>query len=408
MSSPVLFEVLSTASRKKIAVATLNRPEVLNGLSLEVCRMLDEQLRQWEFDTSIALVVLKGAGGKAFCAGGDLHSLYRAMQENISGRPWDNLYAREFFEVEYRLDYLIHQYAKPVLCWGDGIVMGGGVGLMMGASHRVVTETTRFAMPEITIGFFPDVGGSWMLERLPGGIGLFLALTGAQLGAADCRYLGLADYYLESGAWPAVQLDLQARAWSSVRDENDIRLDQALRALRPAGQLAAGPLQSRHGLISEQCEGPDFDAICANVAAWADAADPWLATAARTFLHGSPGSARLGFALQQAARGMSLAQVFQMEYTAALECAVMGDFKEGIRALLVDKDKQPRWSPASIAGASSEWVRRFFAAGPPQGSAPPAKYSPLGGQQAEGAAWGRSVLSAWPDTEPHPLADLGN
>src|SRR5690606_4707416 len=142
----------------------------------------------------IALVVLRGAGDKAFCAGGDLHAMYQGMLENRSGDAWQDPHAREFFEVEYRLDYQIHTYRKPILCWGSGIVMGGGVGLMMGASHRVVTDTTRWAMPEINIGLFPDVGGTWMLARLPGGIGRFIALTAAQLGASDCLALGLADY----------------------------------------------------------------------------------------------------------------------------------------------------------------------------------------------------------------------
>ncbi len=376
MTSSVLFEVCPSVGRKKIAIATLNRPQVLNGLSLPMCEALAKQLRQWECDDSIALVVLKGAGEKAFCAGGDLHSLYQSLRDNVSGRPWDNSYARNFFAVEYRLDYQIHTYSKPILCWGSGIVMGGGVGLMMGASHRVVTDSTRFAMPEITIGIFPDVGGSWMLGRLPEGIGIFLALTGAQLGAADCRYLGLADYYLASTAWPEVLQALTTASWSGLRDEDTVLLHQLLRTHGPGESLPPGPLQTCHSLIAEQCAGPDFDAVCANIARWQKADEPWLARAAQTFLRGAPGSARLSFALQKAARRMSLASVFQMEYVAVLQASVMGDFKEGIRALLIDKDKNPIWRPETIAGASNEWVQRFFV--------PP-----------------------WPESVKHPLAGLG-
>lgn len=375
MTQFILYEVLPTASKKFVAVVTLNRPDKLNGLTLEMCRSLDAQLRQWELDDSIALVVLNGTGERAFCAGGDLHSLYRSMEENVSGRPWENRYAREFFAVEYCLDYYIHMYSKPILCWATGFVMGGGVGLMQGASHRVVTETTRWAMPEITIGIFPDVGGTWMLDRLPGGVGRFLAFTGAQLTAADCRYLGLADYYLHHKEWPEVMQEIQAQPWSDVRADNDIRLHQLLRQLEPA-PLAPGPVQLHHFEISATCEGPDFNAICASVARWADSDDPWLARAGQTFVHGSPGSARLSFALQQRAKGLSLARVFQMEYTVALQCTVMGDFKEGVRALLVDKDREPKWHPATVAGASDEWVQRFF-------------------------------VAPWPETEIHPLADLG-
>src|SRR5690606_29627114 len=146
-------------------------------------------------------VMLRGEGDRAFSAGGDLHGLYTAMQCNAAGDPWANTHARRFFEVEYRLDYQIHTYPKPILCWASGIVMGGGVGLMMGGSHRVVTDTTRFAMPEISIGLFPDVGGTWMLARLPGGVGTFLAMTGAQLGAVDCMAFGLADYSVRADGW---------------------------------------------------------------------------------------------------------------------------------------------------------------------------------------------------------------
>jgi len=375
MSTDLLFDTLEAGGGRRIAVATLNRPRTLNGLTLPMCAELDRQLTAWEKDDAVVMVVLRGEGDKAFCAGGDLHSLYASMQEAGPGDAWNNEYARDFFAVEYRLDYHIHRYAKPVLCWGGGIVMGGGVGLMMGASHRVVTETTRFAMPEITIGIFPDVGASWMLERLPAGIGTFLALTGAQLDASDCRHLGLADYCLYSGGWSALAQGLQRTLWLGDRQENDIRLDRLLRSMSLTDMRCPGPLQALYERIAEQCDGPDFEAICAGIEGWQDASNPWLARAAQTFMRGSPGSARLGFTLQKRARGLSLAQVFQMEYTAILQCVAGGDFREGVRALLIDKDKSPRWRPASIAEADSEWVQRFF-------------------------------VPAWPAGVAHPLADL--
>ncbi|RTZ47965.1 enoyl-CoA hydratase/isomerase family protein [Candidimonas sp. SYP-B2681] len=376
MNSPVLFEVLDTASNLKVGVATLNSPETLNGLSLQMCNLLAEQLNLWEKDQSIALVILKGAGDKAFCAGGDLHGLYQAMQENTSGQAWKNAYARKFFDDEYRLDYQIHTYPKPILCWGSGIVMGGGVGLMMGASHRVATDTTRFAMPEISIGLFPDVGGTWMLARLPGGLGLFLALTGAQLGANDCYFLGLADYRLESTQLNELVGAIQSEKWSDVRDDNDIRLRRLLLAHQPQSEWPQGPLQKNYSLIRQCCDGMDFDAICRNILSWADDPDPWLKRAANTFSSGSPGSARLCFALLNRTRLLSLAGAFRQEYIVSLHCGAEGDFQEGIRALLVDKDKRPRWEPATLELATDAWVQRFF-------------------QQP------------WPDSESHPLADLG-
>lgn len=375
MSTSVLFETWPTAGRQNIAVATLNRPASMNGLTLEMCRSLSRQLAEWEADNSIALVILRGAGEKAFCAGGDIRELYDSVLANVGGRPWDNTHARQFFETEYRLDYAIHTCSKPVLCWGSGIVFGGGVGLMMGSSHRVVSETTRFAMPEISIGIFPDVGGTWMLGRLAGGIGMFLALTGAQLGASDCRFLGLADYFIESSKWLNLRHALEEQPWTDARCENDIRLDRVLHELEPGSDALSGPLQGHCALISRACSGPDFDAICENLLKLAGHENAWLQRAAVTFRAGSPGSARLSFELLKRVRKLSLADAFRQEYTAALQCMAMGDFQEGVRALLIDKDKSPRWNPQTLASASNEWVQLFF-------------------------------KPSWPEAMAHPLVDL--
>ncbi|CAM5362363.1 enoyl-CoA hydratase/isomerase family protein [Eoetvoesiella caeni] len=373
MSTSVLFETWPTAGRQNIAVATLNRPASLNGLTLEMCRSLSRQLARWEADSSIALIVLRGSGEKAFCAGGDIRELYSSVLANVGGRPWDNTLARQFFETEYRLDYAIHTCAKPVLCWGSGIVFGGGVGLMMGASHRVVTESTRFAMPEISIGIFPDVGGTWMLGRLADGIGMFLALTGAQLVAGDCRFLGLADYSIDSSKWTQLRHILDEQPWTDARRENDIRLDRALRTFEsdPDGGVLPGPLQNHYTLIKGLCAGPDFDAICENLLSLTEHEDAWLRRAAMTFREGSPGSARLSFELLKRVRRMSLADAFRQEYTAVLQCMAMGDFPEGVRALLIDKDKSPRWNPRTLASASNDWAELFFTPSWPQGAGHP-------------------------------------
>jgi len=374
MSPPVLFEEAQAANGLKVGIATLNQPSTLNGLSLEMCDLLGARLHEWEKDDGIALVIIQGAGGKAFCAGGDLHAMYRGMKENTGG-AWDNGYARAFFDSEYRLDYQIHRYAKPILCWGSGIVMGGGVGLFMGASHRVVSETTRYAMPEISIGLFPDVGGTWMLSRLPGGVGVFMALTGAQLGAADCLSLGLADYMLASDGWDAFLQRLLAQPWSAAAQGNHELLRSLLLASQPAAAPAPGPLQANLAEIRRVCDGFDLAAIGAGIAAWADGPDPWLKRAAGTFLAGSPGSARLSYTLLRRARLKSLADALREEYIVSLQCGVQGDLQEGIRALLIDKDKQPAWNPSTLEQATEAWVRRFFE--------PP-----------------------WPASMAHPLSDL--
>lgn len=376
MSEPILFDEVVGRDGWRIGVATLNSPKSLNSLTLTMCQQLDARLQLWEADPKIAAIVLAGAGGKAFCAGGDLHTLYQAMQNAPAGDAWANTQARDFFATEYRLDHRIHTYRKPILCWGSGIVMGGGVGLLQGASHRLVTETTRYAMPEITIGLYPDVAGTWMLARLPRGIGLFLALTGAQLGAADCLHYGLADRLLPSGAFDALLQSLAALAWSAHASAHAAQIDGMLDALQ-APTPDAGPLQQHAAAIRDACNRSDLLDVGQRIAAFKDHPDPWLARAAQTFLAGSPGSARLGWALLERARHESLADAFRTELIASLHCCAEPDLREGIRALLIDKDKSPRWRPSTLEEATESWVERFFKA-------------------------------PWPSHVDHPLADLGS
>ena len=371
----VIFEELTCASGSKVGIAQLHAPKTLNGLSLEMTRLLSRQLTKWAQDAAIAVVMMKGAGDKAFCAGGDLHSLHRSMTENTSGVPINNIYAATFFAEEYALDYRIHTYPKPILAWGDGIVMGGGMGLMMGASHRVVTETTRMAMPEISIGLFPDVGGTWLLNRLPGHAGLFLGLTGAQLGANDALFAGMADYHVPRAAWLKLLEVLTTHSWKHVAEPTSTLLSEAARAdlahnhdqlhlvlstLTTEPDPGVKPLQEHFPLIRQLCGGVNLERIVNNILQLAEHQDPWLQRAAKTLSHGSPGSARLTFALLEHNKLLSLPEVYRVEWFAGLMAAAHGDFAEGIRALLIDKDKHPKWNPATLAEANEHWVKKFF------------------------------------------------
>jgi enoyl-CoA hydratase/carnithine racemase len=377
MSAPVVFEERRADNGARIGVATLNVEKTLNALSLEMVRLLAERLRAWADDDGIALAMLQAAGDKAFCAGGDLHGLYRSMREHHAsdarGDVAANHYAAEFFKDEYRLDYLIHTYPKPVLCWGHGIVMGGGVGLMAGASHRVVTEHSRVAMPEISIGLYPDVGGSWLLSRMPGKTGLFLALTGAQVRAADALFTGLADFGIPQANKDAVCEALLRQPWTTQRCDNDALLAQVLRRESDPGLATPGPLQRHFADLNRWCGGDDVRRIAAAIKA-IDIDDSWLRKAAATLAAGAPSSAALSHAMQERARGMTLADVFRMEYIVSLHCAARPDFAEGIRALLIDKDGKPQWQPATLEDIAPDAVESYFA--------PP----------------------AW---ESHPLSDLG-
>ncbi|MBA5688670.1 enoyl-CoA hydratase/isomerase family protein [Duganella sp. LX47W] len=352
--APVLAETRLAANGRLIGLLTLNAEKTLNAVSLPMIELLAQHLSAWADDDRIAMVVLQGAGDKAFCAGGDLHNLYRTMRAQRdtphSGAVDGNPYANDFFSREYRLDYQIHTYKKPVLCWGHGIVMGGGIGLMAGASHRVATERTRLSMPEVRIGLFPDVGGSWFLNRMPGRAGRFLALTGIAIEAADARYVGLANHVLPHGARHDVLDALLTQPWSDDSDANHALVGHVLRRTeargREPGCPQTGPLRQHQQLIDALCGGDTVEQALAALAALVTD-HPWLAKAAGAPKDASPGAMRLAWRMLETAKDMSLADVFRLEYGVALHCAAQGDFAEGIRALLIDKDMAPRWLPAS-------------------------------------------------------------
>ncbi|MTW01669.1 enoyl-CoA hydratase/isomerase family protein [Duganella ginsengisoli] len=363
-STPVLAETLAAANGRLIGVLTLNAEKNLNAVSLPMIALLAQHLTAWAMDDRVAMVVMQGAGSKAFCAGGDLQNLHRTMQAHHAsaqnGNVLGNDYANAFFEREYRLDYQIHTYKKPILCWGHGIVMGGGIGLMAGASHRVATEKTRMAMPEAGIGLFPDVGGSWFLNRMPGHAGRFLALTGASFEAADARYAGLADYVLPHAVKADVLEALLIQPWSENCEANHALAGYVLRRAEARhgdyGWTQAGPLRQHQDLIDNLC-GRDTVEEALDALAALETNNPWLAKAAASSKRASPGALRLAWRMLEAARHLSLADVFRLEYGVALHCAAQGDFAEGIRALLIDKDMSPRWQPAGSSAAflDSPW-----------------------------------------------------
>jgi enoyl-CoA hydratase/carnithine racemase len=358
MDDSVLFDTLECANGKHIGVATLNRPKTLNGLSLDMTRLLDQKLKQWLVDEHIALVILRGAGEKAFCAGGDLHSLYHAMKAHAGQAAQANQYVCDFFAEEYALDFLIHTYSKPILVWGDGIVMGGGMGLMAGASHRVITPGSRLAMPEISIGLFPDVGGSWLLAKAPGRTGVFLGLTGAQIGGSDAILAGMADHVLPSDGYEVLVERLKSVAWQTAYADFQGVTD--VLAAMGETEMDPGPLSEHFGLIQRTCEGYELETISQNIAALAEHPDPWLARAAKTHLAGCPATARLSWILWRCARQLSLADVFRMEWGVAIQCAASGTFQEGIRAVLIDKDRTPDWQPAKLADTAGQWCNPYF------------------------------------------------
>lgn len=363
-----LFREQATRSGHRLGVATLNAEKSLNSLTLEMIRLLDQQLKAWAADESIAAVVLHGAGAKAFCAGGDVRSLRDAILKHGDSKE-PNPHAVAFFGEEYRVDYAIHTYPKPVLVWGSGIVMGGGLGLLAGASHRVVTETSRFAMPEVTIGLFPDVGGSWFLSRMPGRAGLFLALTGASFNGHDAQVLGLADAFVRSTDFDAIMTALGDTQWSANDTVNRVALSSVLRAFSANARDArpASNVRAHLDAIEELTDADTLIDVVRRITSYGGD-DAWLKKAAATLAAGSPTTIGLIWELRRRAKHLSLAQVFRLELIVAVQCAMHPDLPEGVRALLIDKDNKPRWTPATIEALTDTWVAEHFV--PPWGARP--------------------------------------
>lgn len=355
--SPVRLEQHDCAGGMRVAVATLDAPKSLHALTLDMIRLLDSALQRWAGDPLVACVVLQSSTDKAFCAGGDVRSLRSAILADPVAVP--NAAALDFFGEEYRLDYRIHTYPKPLLVWGGGIVMGGGLGLMAGASHRVVTEATRIAMPEISIGLFPDVGGSWFLPRMPGRSGLFLGLTGAPLNAHDALFTGLADYVLSQQDRAAVLAALCAANWSDAA-ANHATLDHILRNFStPAALLPVSEVRTHFDTIESLTAARNIGEVVAGITAY-NGESAWLRRAAGALAGGAPASAALVWALRERARHLSLADVFRLELIVAIQCCAHPDFTEGVRALLIDKDNAPRWQPAVLAEASADYIGQFL------------------------------------------------
>ncbi len=330
--------------RGRIGVIRLNRPQALNAVNLEMVEGVARQLALWQDDPSITFVVVHADSERAFCSGGDVKSLALKLIEN-SKAP----YAANFFKWEYKMDHMIHAYAKPVLTWGDAIVMGGGMGIFCGSSHRVVTERSVLAMPEITIGFFPDVGSGLFLNRLPEGLGIFLGWTAARLSAHDALHYGIANHFVSSENKRAVFTALIDEEWSPAVVAGDDRTFQRLTTLLSAHAVAP---QSSHLLRFEEkilraFESADpFSVREAYLAI--ENSDPWWQASRKTFVGGSPFSAHVTFAHLRRAKGLSCLDVFAKEWSMARHFCEHPDFVEGVRALLIDKDSQPQWQVPSF------------------------------------------------------------
>jgi enoyl-CoA hydratase len=323
---------------------TLNRPEALGALTTGMCEAMIAALLDWRHDPAVQAVIIDHAGPRGFCAGGDI----RMLAESGAG---DGAQARAFFHTEYRLNHLLSVYPKPVVTVMDGVTMGGGVGLAMPSAWRVATERTRFAMPETGIGLFPDVGGGWFLPRMPGRTGLWVVLTGARLGAADCALLGIATHVVASEQLA----DLKAAI---------AREPAAIATLLTAFAADPGPASVSAQLsdIDRVFAGDSVEAIVAALQADGGA---WALAQLAAMRPKSPLSSKVSY--RQLAGGAELATFadeMTVEYRLASRFVMTPNFHEGVRAVIVDKDNNPAWRPASLAEVSDAMLDEIFAALP--------------------------------------------
>lgn len=333
---------------KKLAVICFDNEKSLNAQTTQMVATISEALSQWQNDDSIAAILMRGAGDKAYCAGGDIRGLYQAtnqMQPTNEIKPAEALSVdarvAQFFDIEYRLMYQLHTYAKPVVSWGSGIVMGGGMGLFAASSHKVVTDSTVMAMPEVSIGLFPDAGGSYFLNRMMGKVGLFLGLTGAKWTAADARFLGLADCVMAKDDFDQLVNALTQLHFLDNAHNHGL-INQALSDLHQPQLAGDSQILANFDTIAKLMNAGTLQQVDDALNAYQESS-PWLQAAIATYRAGCPTTKALTWRIYHLVATWSLKDILKLEYNVATACCYYGDFAEGVRALLIDKDKTPKW-----------------------------------------------------------------
>ncbi|MEI8395856.1 MAG: enoyl-CoA hydratase/isomerase family protein [Rhodospirillaceae bacterium] len=342
----ILFSV-----RGSLGLVTLNRPQALNALTLEMFRTLDVTLAAWERDPAVRAVVVRG-NGRAFCAGGDVVHVHESGLAAFNGIGDRGALAREVFAAEYRVDRRIARFPKPYIALLDGLVMGGGAGISLHGSHPLVTENTKFAMPECGIGLFPDIGASYFLPRCPGRTGLWLGLTGARIQAADLLYLGLARALIPGSALDALVDDLVTTAPNRLTREG---IDSVI--ARYAVPALPAPLAQNRDMIDRYYA---FDQVEAIMAALEQDRGALATEQLAALRRASPTALKLTMSLFTLGAQLSLEDCLRQEYRLSQACLAGHDFYEGVRAMLIDKDKAPRWRPATPAEVDEALIERHF------------------------------------------------
>lgn len=339
-SADILFEHRDTAG-----VVTLNRPQALNAVTHFMIDALAGKLAAWAHDGSVSRVIVKANGGRAFSAGGDIRALY---EQGSAGRQADAL---QFFRAEYTLNAAIKRFPKPYVSLIDGIVMGGGVGISVHGSHRIAGDGYQFAMPEVGIGFFPDVGATWALPRLPGEIGLYLALTGHRLKTSDGVVTGAATHRVHSARF--------AELFDALCGAQPVNAVLADFSIAPG----AGETMPRRRTIDRIFSGPSVEAVLAALETEAKSGSgdaQWAAETAATIASKSPTSLKIAYEQMRRGAVLSFAGCMALEFRIVSRVLYGHDLYEGIRAVIIDKDNTPKWRPARLGDVSKGEVMRHF------------------------------------------------
>jgi enoyl-CoA hydratase/carnithine racemase len=380
-ASVLAKEIVSDDGRYRIGIMILNSAKTMNAVDLEMVNLIDGILARWQADDGIVAMVMYGAGDKAFSAGGDIRQLYDSIQAEGDEHL---MYADAFFHGEYSKNYRVHLVGKPLIAWGHGFVMGGGLGLFIGASHRVGTETLKLAWPEIRIGLFPDVAGSYYLSRLPFPLGHWMALSGSQMNAIDCKQVGLINYCLPNSELEGLIEHLRHQPWQENKALNNQYVRELLTGIEqrsdtvfPASNLApsqeiieplfADMLEQHFTSLADNKSALEVIATKINAVTSDNA---WFNQGRANFNAGCPATAHLIMHQLQLGKNMTLKEVVKWELILALQSIRHPDFAEGIRALVVDKDFKPKWQHASVKDVTDEWIEAMLAPLWPDGEHP--------------------------------------
>lgn len=360
-NSDVIFDVTACPNDKKIAIVTLNKPKSLNALTINMVDSMQKHLNDWQSDKNIVAIIIKASGDKAFCAGGDIQSMYLSMIQRAKSRNDGRSLAESFFEQEYRLNYSLITCPIPIIMFGHGIIMGGGLGIFNGGTFRIVTEKSRLAMPEICIGLYPDVGASNFLNKLPNNIGRFLALTGSSVNATDSVYLGLANTFVQSHLLMTLQSKLCEQTYSSDAEENTAIISSIIDTFEEKSNTkkSISLIKKHEKFIQENFSENDIHALL-DTFSTLETQDEWLTRAQGNIKYGSPLSALIIDEQLKRSKNLGLKQVFESELVLSCNITHFSEFAEGVRALIVDKDFKPNWHYKDHRQIPKQIVNDFF------------------------------------------------